>query len=74
MKQIEIKKNNKYNIICRVFQAICCGIFALGISMIAGDYTTFIKSPISTLSITTTIFGFFGIIITEIMARQSKKW
>lgn len=58
----------------RIFQAICLGVFALGLSMMSGDYLGYIKSPISSFSVTTTIFGLLGAIITGILAKQSEKW
>jgi len=67
-------KNKNVVVVLRIFQAISLGIFALGISMIAGDYTAYIKSFISTFSITTTLFGLFGAIITQILIRSSDKW
>lgn len=74
-KNIEIEHKNKSIIITfRIFQALFFGLFALGISMGLGDYTKFIESPISQLSIVTTIFGLMGSIITGILAKQSEKW
>jgi len=58
----------------RVFQAFFLGIFALGISLIAGDLTEYAKIPISSFALTTTCFGGLGTIITEILARQAKNW
>jgi hypothetical protein len=58
----------------RKVQAIFLGIFTLGLSMTAGDYGTFVKSPVSTLSITTTLFGFMGSLVCEFMARKAEKW
>jgi len=68
------KESKKIIVTFRVFQAICLGIFALGLSMIAGDYTGFIKSPISSISMTTTIFGGMGALVTGILAKQSENW
>jgi hypothetical protein len=58
----------------RVFQAIFFGIFALGVSMALGDYTTFINSPISQISIVLTVFGLIGAGITGILSKSSEKW
>lgn len=58
----------------RITQAFCFGIFALGLSMMAGDYSSFIKSPISSFSITTTIFGGIGALITGYMANKCREW
>ena len=68
------KENKKAFVTFRVFQAICLGIFAMGLSMIAGDIAGFVKSPISAMSMTTTIFGGMGALITGILAEQSKNW
>jgi len=67
-------KNKNIVVTFRIFQAIFFGVFALGISMSLGDYSSFIKSPISQLSITTTVFGLMGAIITGILSKQSEKW
>jgi len=70
-----VNKEPKMSVVTfRVFQAICLGVFAMGLSMMAGDYTDFVQFPISALSITTTIFGLLGAVITEIFARQADKW
>ena len=58
----------------RNVQGIFLGIFTLGISMMTGDYASFIHSPISTLSMTTTVFGLMGTIVTEFMARKAVNW
>ena len=76
MEKIVEKKEEKKNVIAyiRVGQALCLGIFTLGISMMFGDIAGAIKLPISTLSITTTLFGGIGAIITEVFARKAKQW
>lgn len=72
---LPIYRENKGIVITfRMFQAIFFGIFALGISMGLGDYTTFVKSPIGQFSITTTVFGLMGALITGVLAKQSEKW
>jgi hypothetical protein len=58
----------------RVFQAICFGIFALGLSMGLGDYGKFVNLPFSQISITTTVFGLIGSIITGILSKNAEKW
>ncbi len=68
----EDKKNLKVTF--RVFQAIFLGIFALGISLIVGDLTTAFEIPISKFSLSTTIFGGFGAIITGILSNQCQEW
>ena len=69
-----VKKTKSPVIVLRAFQAISLGVFALGLSMIAGDYTSYVESFISNLSITTTLFGGFGAIITQILIKNSDKW
>ena len=58
----------------RIAQALMLGVFVLGISMMTGDYADSVDSPFSTLSITTTLFGFAGTIVCEIFARRAEKW
>jgi hypothetical protein len=70
----DVKKKNNIAVTFRVFQAIFFGVFALGISMALGDYNKFIESPIASISITTTIFGLGGSIITGVMAKESERW
>ena len=65
---------NKITVIFRIIQAICLGVFSLGLSLVLSDYTSFIEVPISSIAITTTTFGLIGAVITEILARQSKRW
>ena len=67
-------KNKSVVVTFRIFQAICFGVFALGLSLIAGDYSGHVKSWMSTTGITTTIFGLIGAIITGILAKQSERW
>ena len=71
---IKEKEHNVYEISFRVAQAIFIGIFALGLSSGLGDYATFVKSPLSSFSITSSVFGLMGMVATEAMARISKKW
>jgi hypothetical protein len=68
------RKNQSIITTFRLCQALCFGISALGLAMIAGDLTTAAKSPISTLSMMTTVFGILGSIITGLLANQAKKW
>ena len=74
MEKITERKNKNVTITFRVFQALCFGIFALGLSLIAGDYTTFIQSPISAMSIGTTIFGLLGAITCGYAANRAEEW
>ena len=67
-------KNKNIVVTFRIFQAIFFGVFALGISMTLGDYTTFIKSPISQISIILTVFGLIGAGITGMLSKQAEKW
>ena len=68
------RKNEGVITTFRLCQALCFGISALGLAMIAGDLTTAAKSPISTLSMMTTVFGILGSVITGLLANQAKKW
>ena len=68
------RANKSVVITFRLFQAFCFGVFALGLSMMAGDYGSYIKSPFSTLSLITTIFGLLGSIISGILAKQAENW
>jgi len=66
--------HNNIEIAARILQSVCLGLFALGIASGFGDYNTVMNLPFSKFSIITFIFGLFGTIITEIIARKSKKW
>ena len=68
------KKSKSLVITFRIFQALFLGLFALGISMCIGDYSEFVKIPISNFSLTTTIFGGIGALITGILAKTCEKW
>ena len=67
-------KNRSLRITFRVFQAIFLGIFALGISSMFGDVSSYAGIPISSFSITTSIFGLIGAIMTGTLANKSKDW
>jgi len=67
-------KNRSLRITFRVFQAIFLGMFALGISSMFGDISGYMEIPISSFSITTSIFGLIGAIITGVLANKSKDW
>lgn len=67
-------ENRNTKIAFRIFQAIFLGIFALGLSLCAGDFSVYVKSPISSFSLTTMIFGLIGAITTGILAKQSERW
>ena len=73
-EKITERKNKNVIITFRVFQALCFGIFALGLSLIAGDYTTFVKSPISAMSITTTMFGLVGALVCGWASNRAEEW
>jgi len=74
-KELKQEKDKKSRVVTfRVFQAIFFGMIALGLSLMSGDYTTYVKSPISSISITTTIFGIIGSIITGILSKSCEKW
>lgn len=68
------RKNVKIVITFRIFQAICFGLTALGLSSVIGDISSYAKSPVSNFSIVTTIFGLIGSLITEKLARDAEKW
>jgi len=61
-------------VVFRVFQAIFFGILALGLSLMAGDLSEAINLPFSSFSLTTTIFGGIGALITGILANNCKNW
>ena len=67
-------KNKNVVVTFRIFQAIFFGVFALGVSMALGDYSIYIESPISQLSIVLTVFGLMGVAITGMLSKQSEKW
>jgi len=69
-----IKLHNNIEIIARCLQAICLGLFALGVASGLGDYGKVISLPFSQFSITTFVFGLIGTVITEVIARQAKRW
>lgn len=69
-----IRKSKSLVVTFRVFQAIFWGMFALGISMIGGDTTAYAKLPFSSFSITTTIFGFIGALLSGHFAKVSEDW
>ena len=68
------KENRNAVITFRVFQAIFFGILALGISSMGGDISKVINIPISMFSVTTTVFGLLGAIITGTLANKCKDW
>jgi len=72
--EIKEPKNRNTIITFRVFQAIFFGILALGISSMTGDLSETMKIPISQFSVTTTIFGLIGSIITGRLAEKCKDW
>jgi len=67
-------KNRNLVINFRIFQAIFIGLFALGISMMGGEISSYSHSPISSFSITTTIFGLIGTIASGMMAKRCENW
>lgn len=73
-KQEEEKKSKSLIVTFRVFQSIFFGLFALGLSLMIGDLSGAIKLPFSSFSITTTIFGLIGSIITGKLAEKCKDW
>jgi len=73
-ENIEEPKNRNLQVTFRVLQAIFFGILALGISSMSGDFSSYLKSPVSSFSIMTSIFGLMGSIITGRLAKNSKDW
>ena len=74
VKQEEKLERKNLIVTFRVFQAIFFGVFALGLSLISGDITGAFEFPISNFSMTTTIFGLLGAIITGILSKQCENW
>lgn len=74
VKQEEKQERKNLVVTFRVFQAVFFGIFALGLSLISGDITGALEVPISNFSMTTTIFGLIGAIITGILSKQCENW
>ena len=68
------EKTKQYVIIFRVIQSFFVGLFALGVSLIIGDYTEYVQTPISSIAIVTTIFGLIGAVLTEFYARKAENW
>lgn len=66
--------NTNIIVIFRILQAICFGVFALGLSMGIGDLAKYYNWPFSSISITTTIFGMIGSFITGLLAKKADKW
>jgi hypothetical protein len=58
----------------RVVQALFIGVFVLGVSMMVGDYSSTVKMPFSPLSLSTTMFGGLGALISEIIAQRARNW
>jgi hypothetical protein len=72
--KIEEDKRKNLVVTFRVFQSLFFGLFALGISLIFGDISKAVEFPVSSFSITTTIFGIIGAIITGNLANKCKDW
>jgi len=69
------ERNNKSIVVTfRILQSISYGVLALGLSMGLGDYGKVVSWPFSNISITTTIFGLIGSVITGIQAKACEKW
>jgi hypothetical protein len=74
VEQKNDKQNKSLVVVFRIFQSIFFGVFALGISMALGDYGKYVEWPISNLSVTITVFGIIGAIISGIQAKECEKW
>jgi len=70
----EEKQNKGIIITFKVFQAVFFGVSALGVSMLFGDYIKSIQSPFSIISVTMTVFGIIGVIITGVLSKSAEKW
>jgi hypothetical protein len=70
----EERKNKSLVVTFRMFQAICFGMVALGLSLMSGDLMGYWQSPISSFSMTTTIFGAIGAVITGQLAKNCEDW
>jgi len=70
----KLRKNKEVIIVFKILQSCCFGIFALGLSMGLGDYSKAISLPFSNISITTTVFGGIGALITGIQSKLCEKW
>ncbi len=57
----------------RIIQLIFFAIFAFGISWIISDLAEFLKLPINSMAIGTTIFGIFGMLGCEILIKWIEK-
>jgi hypothetical protein len=68
------RRNKSIYTTFRILQAIFLGIFALGLSNGIGEYLGFLQIPIGTFSVTTTLFGMIGSIMTGVLAKQSETW
>ena len=69
-----MNKLNTVQKVAKTCQAICFGVLALGVSLMASDMAGVYELPFSNISITTTTFGVLGVIITEIMCKQAANW
>jgi multisubunit Na+/H+ antiporter MnhB subunit len=58
----------------RIASVLFLAIFILGISMMFGEGSQAAKIPFSSLSITTTMFGALGWVMSELTARRAEKW
>ena len=70
----ENQKKTNYALIFRVSQAFFAGLFTLGISLITGDLSSYAKMPISSISVTTTLFGLIGMIMSGYYAKKAENW
>lgn len=62
------------SIYARIGSVLFLAIFILGISMMFGEGSSAAKIPFSSLSITTTVFGAMGWLMSELTARRAERW
>ena len=71
---VEQRRNKNVVVTFRIMQSISYGVFALGLSMMGGEWVGAVKLPFSNISVTLTVFGLIGAIITGIQAKNCETW
>jgi len=54
----------------RLVQAVFMGVLLLGASLMIGEYAEIVSVPFSELSVSTTVYGFLGMVACEYVARR----